>query len=141
MGSINRYMFDDYRSISSNTDTGETLDINRLSGLFEPILRMLPGLDEPQDDDSDTVTDRIEQTTIEIYNYIRHVNMQKVIRRLVTDGGDGSILPSDLRHIQKLLDSMLGKWKGRVILKNREDCPPCSACGFPGHWASYAKEE
>jgi hypothetical protein len=44
-------------------------------------------------------------------------------------------------HIQKLLDQTIDRWKGRVILKNREDCPPCSACGFKGHWVKEDERE
>jgi hypothetical protein len=71
----------------------------------------------------------IENTKIEIYDYIRHCTFSGAADIQTADSR-----PTDLSQIQALLDARIGRWKGRVFLKNREDCPPCSACGFEGFW-------
>jgi hypothetical protein len=71
----------------------------------------------------------IENTKIEIYDYIRHCTFSGAADIQTADSR-----PTDLSQIQALLDARIGRWKGKVFLKNREDCPPCSACGFEGFW-------
>jgi len=65
----------------------------------------------------------LKDTRLEMYDYIRHTSL--------LNRNDDS--PNDLIHIQRLFDERIGRWKGKVFLENREDCPPCSACGFAGH--------
>jgi hypothetical protein len=81
-----------------------------------------------------------ETTTIEIYNYIRHMYMSD---RFAGDDWDPKVgfegpkfQVSNNRRFQALMDARLGSWKGKVLLKNAEDCPPCSACGFQGPTAA-----
>jgi len=35
------------------------------------------------------------------------------------------------------------KWRGRVIFKNREDAPPCTACGLnlAEQWDDYIEDK
>jgi hypothetical protein len=64
-----------------------------------------------------------EGTTLEIYNYVSH--------KRYTKSTDGTVsLTHHLSEAQKECDQFAGKWKGKVFLKNKEDCPPCSACGL-----------
>ena len=63
----------------------------------------------------------MEGTTLEIYNFIRLE-------------GTGT-QAEGLTKLQSSLDDMAGGsipgfWKGKVFIKAKEDCPPCSACGL-----------
>ena len=63
----------------------------------------------------------MEGTTLEFYNFIR-----------IEDTGTRA---EGLKKLHNALDSMAGGgipgfWKGKVFIKAKEDCPPCSACGL-----------
>jgi hypothetical protein len=76
-------------------------------------------------------------TTLELYNYVRRLPLAFEEYPSSLDAHTWPLPESDLAPIQAILDSWLahGRWKGRVILKNAEDCEPCSACGQKGYWA------
>jgi len=71
----------------------------------------------------------LEHTRVELYDYVRHCTFTDM-----SDMHTADSRPTDLSEIQSVLDEKIGRWKGKVFLKNREDCPPCSACGFEGFW-------
>jgi hypothetical protein len=77
-------------------------------------------------------------TIIELYNYVRRYPI--VDGESVTGACDpwlGPLPECDLAPLPAILDSLLiPMWRGKVVLKNLEDCPPCSACDGEGHWAS-----
>jgi len=53
-------------------------------------------------------------------------------------------LPLSLDLLQEVLDEHLPpEWRGRVIFKNREDAPPCTACGLnlAEMWEDHIEEE
>jgi len=61
-------------------------------------------------------------TIIEVYNIIDYEPGFDATSRFT---------PAErLAMIQHILDLHLGPWRGIVVLKLKEDCPPCSACGF-----------
>jgi hypothetical protein len=68
----------------------------------------------------------IQKTFVELYGYSRHVHNSKVVKVGFDHG------PSNLKGIQDQLDLVIGNWKGRVVMKNIEEAPPCSACGLGG---------
>ena len=128
LGATNRYIFNRNGMTGTTTDTGEGLDYDSLAPFMSPLVAML--LDRMVlDVSSDTHhygtfgSVSLDKTTIEVYDYIRHFNLSDTRKDP----------PSDLRHIQRKFEETIGRWKGKVFLKNREDCPPCSACGFAGH--------
>lgn len=77
-----------------------------------------------------------EGTTVEIYSYIRtiDVDIQKRPPKIVAKNQrmlGGIQPPQSLDRHQRALDRGLPEfWKGKVKLFNREDAPPCAACGF-----------
>lgn len=77
-----------------------------------------------------------EGTTVEFYNFVRPIdvdNLQKPPKIVAKDQRmlSGIQPPQSLARYQRAIDRMLPEvWKGKVKLFNREDAPPCSACGF-----------
>jgi hypothetical protein len=67
-------------------------------------------------DDESQIDPTITGTILEVYNFID-------LR------GQGSSA-KNLAKLQKALDTVLGPWTGKVVLKDKSDCPPCSACGY-----------
>jgi len=68
----------------------------------------------------------LDITTIEAYGYCEYVEFDKSVDR----GLGQDFAPSNLKGIQAALDGILDEqWKGKIVLKNREDAPSCSACG------------
>lgn len=133
LGATNRLVFRSAMVAASLTDSGEDILFVDLMPEFYTLFTIL---DRPILDcnivDRRTSSSRpisLDNTKIELYGYIRHRNETK----LTGDPDLDSALPSDLSHIQAMFDDNLGRWKGKVELKNREDCPPCSACGLEGH--------
>jgi hypothetical protein len=127
LGTTNRYMFRSNNAACSR-DNGESMSFDQLAYFVAPMMTMLgphPVLHIKSDGHMYIPFDSVslKNTRLEMYDYIRHRNF--------LDESDDP--PSDLTHIQRLFDERIGRWKGKVFLKNREDCPPCSACGFAGH--------
>jgi hypothetical protein len=141
MGSTNRYMFGTHVSVVTVYHTAEDLEYDDVADVLEPIYNMLPQrsdyTDYPLDD---KVRDPERNTTFELYHDLRQIvwtfsNEASIIT------AERSVMPSPLGRIQELFDMHLPwrkqQWEGRVLLKNAEECPPCSACGFPGYSAEW----
>lgn len=100
--------------------------VGGLREVFLPLLNMLDFL-EPVSfqkgddihsqslDDESQIDPTITGTILEVYNFI--------------DLRGGGSSANNLAKLQKVLDTVLGPWAGKVILKSKSDCPPCSACG------------
>jgi len=74
-------------------------------------------------------------TTLELYDYVRYRATPPDGRpKLVFTRGQSlraSQPAATMAPFQALLEKALPKrWKGRVVLKDREDAPPCTACGL-----------
>ena len=81
----------------------------------------------------DTVS--LDNTIIELYDYIRLVEGTEEDRDpfiIVRGYSHRACRPAQpLDDIQEELDKALPpRWKGKVLLKNREEAPPCTACGL-----------
>jgi hypothetical protein len=127
LGTTNRYMFKSNNGVCSR-DSGEDMRFDQLAYFVAPMMHMLsphPVLHVKSNGHEYVPFDSVSlnNTRLEMYDYIRHSSLDDI--------NDDS--PNDLIHIQRLFDERIGRWKGKVFLKNREDCPPCSACGFAGH--------
>jgi len=127
LGTTNRYMFNSNNGVASK-DNGESMSFDQLAYFVAPMMTMLgPRLVQHVKSSGHEYISfnsvSLNDTRLEMYDYIRHTSL--------LDRNDDS--PNDLIHIQRLFDERIGRWKGKVFLKNREDCPPCSACGFAGH--------
>ena len=72
------------------------------------------------------------KTKLEFYDYIRYVDPVPGLNTEDEGRNDRACRPAtSLARIQALLDECLPEcWRGRVILKDREDAPPCTACGL-----------
>ena len=118
-GSVNRYM-SPHPIILHNIDDGELRMTAGVRSAFHPLLEMLEVFGRVLVQKGDRVeghhmdTSMYAETTIEVYNFIQL--------------GSGGNTRSDLAQLQKVLDSVVDTWK--VVLKDKADCPPCSACGF-----------
>jgi len=128
LGTTNRYMFRSNNFAASRTDTGEDVHFEQLAAFVASLMTMLsphPVLHVKSNGYDYVPFDSVSlsNTRLEMYDYIRHTNL--------LNARDHP--PSDLTYIQHLFDERIGKWKGKMFLKNREDCAPCSACGFAGH--------
>lgn len=81
-------------------------------------------------------------TKVGIYNYVRLVDdpsrgqakgtgKSKAKGKQADGKAIGSAPPLSLARLQGVLDRCVHpKWRGRVILKDREDAPPCDSCGL-----------
>jgi hypothetical protein len=74
--------------------------------------------------------DPLKGTKIEIYDYIRTIEKSKVTKSGRVSGGFKQELPPrSLWFLQAKLDQALPKqWRGKVVLKTREEASPCPAC-------------
>lgn len=106
---------------------------NIIQRLNSPTLTLtddVPIVNDQLDNDFDFGT-----TTLEIYDYVRY--------RATPSDGRPKLNPArghsyracqpaaTMAPFQALLDEALPKkWKARVIMKDREDAPPCTACGL-----------
>lgn len=135
IGSVNRYIFDRPRYVISKGD-GDEIDLDDIMGQLLPIQGLLmlradalflypdsyqfiPFRDEEQVPLGDT--------TIELYNYFRHIVPSEAC---LDSQGQVRVGPSNLKGMQAHVDRVAGRWKGRVVLKNLEDIEPCPACGL-----------
>jgi len=89
---------------------------------FQDIMELLEPLGQVVSYEKDTIgpakfeDSMTAGTTLEFYNFI-HLE------------GTGTRTERTVK-LQKVLDSVAGLWAGKVFIKAKEDCPPCSACGF-----------
>jgi len=101
---------------------------------------------------SSITQDDIDATTIEVYDFICCLKSEPIKRPKQTKqskkgkrGQDATHTgasyeepaPGNMAPIQQILDGMMGPWKGRVLIKNRDECPPCPACDY-SRVAEYA---
>lgn len=147
LGAVNRWMIDN--PIIYLTDVEWAVSLNDVMGALMTLANVIHSSAQtlsihPTEielsDPGLVPINPFEGTTIEIYAYIRHMYMSD---RLAGDDWDPKVgfegpkfQVSNNRRFQALLDPMLGGWRGKVFLKNAEDCPPCSACGFQGPTAA-----
>lgn len=124
LGSINRYMTPQCTTLYSVSDDDEIRMTGGIRFAFEPLIEMLESFKPVIVQKGDQMagqhidTSMTANTVIEVYNYVQ----------LSTNT---SAPTSNLSKLQRALDRVAGpSWEGRVFLKNKEDCPPCSACGF-----------
>jgi len=135
LGATNRYMCNGINLLLSSDKPGTILPPEDIAHYLEPLKVMLNEIPvlHVESNESKTVpfdSVSLKDTKVEIYDYIRHCTVSG-------PGLDINTIkrhPTDLSRVQSILDEKIGRWKGKVFLKNREDCPPCSACGFGGFW-------
>jgi hypothetical protein len=131
IGSVNRYIFQTPRVIigAGNGDTIPNEIVGQIvEDLDESLTDENQGLFLHSNDFQVVPLEDIplDTTTIEVYNYCIHVDLDGHVAR--STGRDFE--PSNLKGIQAALDGILDeRWKGKIVLKNREDAPSCSACG------------
>lgn len=139
IGCINRYYFGSPFTVIE----GESLDSGSVKGLLGPILYpleirenvcMVEYRKEPKPVNEEQVS--FTGTRLEFYDYIRVVSLADddpfpPFWRTLGYCPRACRPSQSLSFFQKELDKALPrKWKGRIVLKNREDAPPCSACGL-----------
>jgi hypothetical protein len=134
LGSTNRLMCNGANWCLSSVAFGATVPLENIARYLQPLEEMLSEITVlsarvKQQTSILSNSVPIDNTKIEIYNYIRHCTFSGA-----ADIQTADCRPTDLSQIQAILDARIGRWKGKVFLKNREDCPPCSACGFEGFW-------
>ena len=133
-GSINRYIFAVTAHIRWGEGNGDVETPEAVASILEPVRAMLFRGDHALCIGGETIDYHpfdeaevpIQDTFVELYGYSRHVHDSKVVKVGVDHG------PSNLKGIQDQLDLVIGDWKGRVVMKNIEEAPPCSACGLGG---------
>jgi hypothetical protein len=135
IGSVNRYIFDCPRYVTTEGN-GDVIDYQQIEKLLLPIQGLLMLRPDalflypdsyqfiPFEDEEQVP---LGDTTIELYNYYRHIVPSDL--RCDSDG-QPIVGPSNLKGMQAHVDRVAGRWKGRVILKNLEDMVPCPACGI-----------
>jgi len=127
VGALNRYMFGAPSIMICDTN-GDDVSADQVPDILHPLRNMLVARDDALCLFPGTFLYSLkdirpyETTTIELYNYVRHVYIDTVDHRT-------NYAPSNLKGIQYHLDRSIGQWKGKVTLKNSEDAPSCSACG------------
>jgi hypothetical protein len=142
VGAINRYYFvnaftvnDDDVKVWSRWPAERQLLIGALIQAFE--LRrsvvLTPNMEESERVGLNSVP--LDDTVIELYDYIRFVERTVddqdpfTVKRGYTHRACRPAQP--LLDMQRALDNALPqRWKGKVLLKDREEAPPCTACGL-----------
>jgi hypothetical protein len=132
IGSVNRYIFQAPPQIVTYKGNGDTLPYGIVGPIIEALYESLTDQKQALLLHSDgfqfvPLEDiPLDTTTIEVYGYCKHVDFDEAVDR----SSDQDSAPSNLRGIQVELDGILDeRWKGKIVLKNREDAPSCSACG------------
>lgn len=136
LGATNRLMFNSTNLVCSSEDRVESITYDSMESFLKPLENMfgdVPVLQANSDGYEVVSFDSVslDNTRVELYDYVRHCSFLDP-----SDIGTADSRPTDLSEIQSVLDERIGRWKGKVFLNNREDCPPCSACGFEGFWQS-----
>lgn len=133
-GALNRYIFAVTAHIRWAEGNGDVETPEAVAGIVEPIKAMLFRGDHALCIGGQTIDYHpfegaevpIRNTFVELYGFSRHVHHTKVVEVGVDHG------PSNLKGVQDQLDLVIGDWKGRVVMKNIEEAPLCSACGLGG---------
>ena len=142
IGAVNRYYFSGNHTLVSMDGIEPLVSQKELFCIQLLILQMfhqpvtLPARNtEPSHLNHGITAQAAQDTTIEIYDYIRHVRIHPPEVGPTWPFYDGKAhgladRPAEsLQVIQEKLDELMdAKWKGMVSLKNREDAPPCAAC-------------
>lgn len=142
IGAINRYYFSCNHTLVSMDGKRPMISPKELGCILILILQMYHQTvtlnarsSESRDIDYDITDAAAHDTTIEIYDFIRHVRIHppEIAPPWPYYDGKGYGLadrPAEsLEVVQNELDLLVfEKWQGRVIFKNREDAPPCAAC-------------
>lgn len=121
VGALNRYIFG-APSIMICDTIGDDVSADQVMDILHPLRNMLIARDQalclvPGNFRYSLEDIRpYETTTIELYNYVRHVYIDTVDHRT-------NYAPSNLKGIRYHLDRSIGLWKGKVTLKNSEDAP------------------
>jgi hypothetical protein len=138
-GAVNRYYFDNAHTLN-HTGARPWIDDSGilLKDLFRALNQMSPGpsvLEMNRSHSAQIDTNILDDTVIELYDYFRFVDPvegddhSSNIKRGHSARACRPAKP--LRMFQEELNELLpDAWKDKVILKNREDAPPCAACGF-----------
>jgi hypothetical protein len=124
LGAVNRYMSTGMRF---HTITPDLIWTEGTAEIFTPLFNFVAGPSVGIENDghmdsvqADTVS--FANTSIEVYNFVDWYPGPTADPNLTR--------AERLALVQKFVDKHLGKWKGRVTLKDKADCPPCSACGY-----------
>ena len=132
IGSVDRYIFQAPPLIVTYKGNGDTLPYGIVGPIIEVLYESLTDQKQALLLHSDgfqfvPLEDiPLDTTTIEVYGYCIYVDSDETIDR----GLGQESAPSNLKGIQLALDGVLDeRWKGKIVLKNREDAPSCSACG------------
>ena len=142
IGAINRYYFSCNHTLVSMDGLDPLVSDKELFCILLLILQMyhksvvLPARDtEPDHPNYGITTEAAQNTTIEVYDFIRHVRIHPPEVRPPWPFYHGKALeladrPAEsLEMVQETLERLMQpEWKGRVRLKNREEAPPCAAC-------------
>jgi hypothetical protein len=128
VGAVNRYMFEAPTVMICDT-SGDDVSAGQVREILQPLRSMLNSRDQalclfPGTFRHYSLRDirPYESTTIELYDYVRHIYIDDAYPV-------PTVRPNNLKGIQYQLDRSIGDWKGKVILKDSEDAPCCSACG------------
>jgi len=128
VGAVNRYMFAAPTVMICDT-SGDDVSADQVREILQPLRSMLNSRDQalclfPGTFRHYSLKDirPYETTTIELYDYVRHIYIDDAYPV-------PAVRPNNLKGIQFQLDQSIGDWKGKVILKNSEEAPCCSACG------------
>lgn len=138
LGAVNRYYFSCNHTLVSMDGINYNASAQELYGLLIMVIQMFqPTYIKGRKTVGGTriTSHQIRETTIELYDYIRHVRIQPPEVKLAFPHINGKAMgladrPAEsLKTLQDKLDSYVDDdWRGRVVLKNREDASPCRAC-------------
>jgi hypothetical protein len=138
LGAVNRYYFSCNHTLVSMDGVNFNVSAQELYGILIMIIQMFqPTYMKPRKTVSGKhiSTKDIRNTTIELYDFIRHVRIHPPEVKLAFPHTNGKAMgladrPAEsLEHLQDTLDSYVDEeWRGRVVLKNREEASPCQAC-------------
>ena len=155
LGSINRYVLDKPRVLTCapSGKIGEGIteileSVNPLGSitLCKQVLVSLSTRGGPMRfEDLSKHKDAIKETTIEVYGIVKFVMLSET--EMIKQEAESRALANSkipdrnkafaqrpaasLMPLQVMfddIDQFAGPWKGRIKLKNMEDCPPCTAC-------------
>lgn len=147
LGAVNRYYYTD-NPVVYNLDPSPMMIANSLAPLLGIVgVRRTKYLDDSLPSPSGAgpraveFTDNpnaLDNTTIEIYGYVRIVDFVKgdpppfSLQEFKRPKEQLAIRPPEsLAMFQRTLDQLMDpRWRGRVFLRNREDSPPCTGCGL-----------